>query len=200
MSELETAITRRKGEDTREEILEISLRLFVSKGFNSTSMQDIADAAGITKGGLYYYVKSKDDILFSLHDRFINEGLCRLEIVDKQTMGTKEKLIKLLNTHLEIIYQYKDDITLFFKEFDQLSPDKFKIVQKKRDEYYDIFFRTVEKGKNEGAFNVGDSKIVVLYMLGASNFMYQWYNPYGRMTIDQLSNIYIDFVLNGLCK
>lgn len=198
MGNNEATITRRKGKGTRAEILDVSLKLFVEKGFNATSMQGIADSAGITKGGLYYYVKNKDDILYSLHERFIQEGLSRLKKVDSMEMETDKKLVSLLKAHLLIIHDFFDDIKIFFREIDQLSTEKYKIVKTKRDKYERIFINTVEAGRLDGIFNIEDSKTFVLYMLGASNFMYQWYDPSGQMNIEDLSEIYIKFVLNGL--
>jgi AcrR family transcriptional regulator len=54
---------------TRERILDVSLDLFIEKGFDGTSLREIAERLGITKAALYYYFSSKDDILMALHMR-----------------------------------------------------------------------------------------------------------------------------------
>jgi AcrR family transcriptional regulator len=195
-----TNVTRRQGNDTRSEILDIALSLFVQKGYHQTSMQDIADTAGLTKGGLYYYVKSKDDVLFLLHDRFIMEGLSRLRKVEAEDPDPQSKLVNLLKTHMQIIHLYKDDITLFFEAMKYLSPEKHQKVKSKRDEYESIFVRAIEEGKNQGIFNVQDSQIAVLYILGACNFMYTWYKPGGGNSIEELSDIFIGIIMNGLVQ
>lgn len=146
-----SSVNRRQGSDTKTEILDIALSLFVKKGYHETSMQDIADTAGLTKGGLYYYIKSKDDVLFLLHDRFIVEGLRRLRLVEAEALEPEHKLIELLKMHLQIIDQFKDDITLFFNCMKYLSDDKKQAVQVKRDEYEDIFVRVLEEGKKKKA-------------------------------------------------
>jgi TetR/AcrR family transcriptional regulator, cholesterol catabolism regulator len=193
-------VTRRQGNDTKTEILDIALSLFVSKGFHLTSMQDIAETAGLTKGGLYYYLKSKDDVLYLLHDRFIMEGLSRLRLVEGEPLDPQRKLERLLKTHLEIIHNYKDDITLFFDALKYLSPENRDKVQTKRDEYENIFVRVIQEGKEQGVFKTKDSQIVVLYILGACNFMYTWYKPGGEKTIDELSEMFIEMILNGLAQ
>ncbi len=191
-------MTRRKGNDTRTEILEIALSLFVEKGYHQTSMQDIAEKAGLTKGGLYYYVESKDDVLFMLHDRFIMEGLRRLRKVEAEDADPQRRLVNLLKTHMQIIDLYKDDITLFFEAMKYLSLEKQQKVKEKRDEYESIFLRAIEDGKKQGIFNVPHSHIAVLYILGACNFMYTWYKPGGANSIEELSDIFIGIIMNGL--
>lgn len=194
------AMTHNKDKSRKSEILDAALALFVEKGFHETTIQDIADGAGLTKGGIYHYLKSKDEILFSLHDRFIYEGLARLQHIEKELLAPKEKLIKLLKAHLEIIHEYKDDITFFFKEFDKLPEEKFEIVKKKRDEYENIFINALEEGRVEGVFDVENSRIAIFYILGASNFMYQWYDPNGEMNLDKLADIYLKIITKGILK
>jgi AcrR family transcriptional regulator len=193
-----STVTRRQGSDTKTEILDIALSLFVKKGYHETSMQDIASTAGITKGGLYYYIKNKDDVLFLLHDRFIIEGLRRLRLVEAETLEPERKWIKLIKMHLEIIDRYKEDITLFFDCMKYLSAEKKQEVQIKRDEYEQIFVRVLEEGKQKGIFKIDDCHIIVLYVLGSCNFMYTWYKPGKGKSIEELSEIFIGLITKGL--
>ncbi|KIL45395.1 TetR/AcrR family transcriptional regulator [Jeotgalibacillus soli] len=195
-----TNVTRRQGSDTKTEILDVALSLFVTKGYHPTSMQDIAEAAGLTKGGLYYYLKSKDEVLYLLHDRFIMEGLSWLRKVEEEVNDPEKKLVKLLKTHLAIIDQYKDDITLFFEAMKYLSQEKRQEVKSKRDDYEKIFIKAIEEGRNQGVFSIASSEIAVLYILGAGNFMYTWYKPEGKKTIEELADIFIGMIMNGLVK
>src|SRR5699024_2828226 len=180
------------------EILDNALVVLATKGFHATTIQDIADASNLTKGGLYHYLKSKDEILFLLHDRFIDKGLKLLEEIENEDLIPKDKLIKLLDTHLEIIHEFKDEITFFFKEFDKLPKDKFKIVSNKRDRYENIFMKVLEEGRKDGSFNITNPKISLHFILGASNFMYQWYDPKGDLAIDEISDVYIKIITEGI--
>ncbi|ETI69018.1 TetR/AcrR family transcriptional regulator [Neobacillus vireti] len=193
-----TNVLQSKGQDRKVEILDAALTLFVKNGFNRTSIQDIADAAGITKGGLYHYLKSKEEILFLLHERFISEGYSKLKLIEEESLPTEEKLVKLLKTHLEIIKDYKDDITIFYKEYNNLSPENYKIVMNKRDDYESIFINVLEEGRINGVFNIENSRISSFFILGASNFMYHWYNPNGEKPMDELARIYLNIIKNGI--
>lgn len=193
-----TNVVQSKSQDRKVEILDAALKLFVKKGFNRTSIQDIADAAGITKGGLYHYLKSKEEILFLLHERFISEGFSKLKLIEEESLSTEEKLVKLLKAHLEIIKDFKDDITIFYKEYNNLSPENYKIVLNKRDDYESIFINVLEEGRINGVFNVENSRIASFFILGASNFMYHWYNPNGEKTLEDLARIYLNIIKNGI--
>jgi TetR/AcrR family transcriptional regulator, cholesterol catabolism regulator len=194
-------VVQSKSQDRKVEILDAALTLFVKKGFHRTSIQDIADAAGITKGGLYHHLKSKEEILFSLHERFISEGNSKLKSIEEESLPTEEKLVKLLKAHLEIIRDFMDEITIFYKEYNNnLSPENYKIVLDKRDEYERIFVNVLEEGRINGVFNVENSRIASFFILGASNFMYHWYNPNGEKTLDELARIYLNIIKNGILK
>ncbi|MEH7250760.1 TetR/AcrR family transcriptional regulator [Neobacillus niacini] len=193
-----TNVVQSKSTDRKVEILDAALTLFVKKGFHRTSIQDIADAAGITKGGLYHYLKSKEEILFSLHERFISEGFEKLKLIEEESLLPEEKLVKLLEAHLEIIHDYKDAITIFYKEYNNLSPENYKIVLKKRDDYEDIFVNALEEGRINGVFNIENSRITSFFILGASNFMYHWYNPNGEKPLDELARIYLNMIKHGI--
>jgi TetR/AcrR family transcriptional regulator, cholesterol catabolism regulator len=194
-----TNVLQSKSQDRKVEILDAALTLFVKKGFHRTSIQDIADAAGITKGGLYHYLKSKEEILFSLHERFISEGNAKLKSIEEESLPTEEKLVKLLKAHLEIIRDFKDEITIFYKEYNNnLSPENYKLVLNKRDEYESIFINVLEEGRINGVFNVENSRIASFFILGASNFMYHWYNPNGEKTLEELAKIYLNIITNGI--
>jgi len=191
-------VSKNKEQDRKSEILDAALELFVEKGYHETTILDIANAAGLTKGGVYHYLKSKDEILYLLHDRFIDEGLRRLKKIESEPIPPKEKFLKLLKAHLNIIHEYKDDITFFFKEFDKLPKDKYEIVKKKRDEYENIFVKVLEEGRVQGVFDVENSRIAIFYILGSSNFMYQWYDPNGELSLDKLERIYLNIITNGI--
>jgi TetR/AcrR family transcriptional regulator, cholesterol catabolism regulator len=192
-------VVQSKSLDRKAEILDAALTLFVKKGFHRTSIQDIADAAGITKGGLYHHLKSKEEILFSLHERFISEGYIKLKLIEEESLSTEEKIVKLLKAHLEIIRDFKDEITIFYKEYNNnLSPENYKIVLDKRDEYERIFVNVLEEGRINGVFKIENSRIASFFILGASNFMYHWYNPNGQMNLDELARIYLNIITNGI--
>lgn len=138
--------------------------------------------------------------MFLLHDRFIDKGLSLLKRIESEHLPSQEKLIKLLNTHLEIIHEFKDEITFFFKEFDKLPEEKFDIVSDKRDRYEGIFMKVLQEGIADGSFDIENPKISLHFILGASNFMYQWYDPEGDLTIDEISEVYIKFITEGIVK
>lgn len=187
-----------KSQGKKKELLNNALNLFAEKGFHETTLNDIASASNLTKGGLYHHLQSKEEILFLLHERFITEGITKLNKIDMKELSPEVKFIELLKTHLDIIHEYKPDITLFFMEIDNLSAEKYYYIKNKRTEYENFFMKSLEEGIKQGLFAVNDSKVALMFILGASNFMYHWYDPNGKLTIEELKDIYLGLVTNGI--
>lgn len=180
-----------------EEILAAASKLFVSKGYHETSVEDIANAVGITKGGLYYYVESKEDVLYEIHQRFISEGLKRLRAVLENSSDPLIQLLHLIRAHISIIHDYKNDIQVFFEGMRQLSKDKQESIRLKRDEYEQIFLETIQRGIEQGYFKSVNPKVVVLYLMGALNWMYTWYKP-EKSYPESIIQLFCELTINGL--
>lgn len=184
----------------KEEIMRCAIKLFFAKGFYETSMEDICNCAGITKGTLYYYINSKDELLFEIHDRYITAVIKRAEGVLKKlkNMSSKEKIKGIIEVHARVMHDFKDEITVFFKEMDALSPERFKLIADKREEYFNLVYRVIEDGISKGEFKNINPKIVCLSLLGMLNWMYQWYNPKGKLNVEEIAEIMKEVILNGI--
>src|SRR5690606_13505321 len=192
------AVNAEKEARRKAEIIGSACALFASRGYRETTMQDIAEAAGYSKGGVYYYFASKEEILFEIHERFINEGLRRIREVEARYGDPEERFVKLIETHLEIIRDYKDDITLFYRYMDALSADNYERVKRKRDEYERVFADTVREGVGRGVFETEHVKLGTMFILGSLNSMHTWYNPQGDYDVRELARIVTGLWLNGL--
>jgi AcrR family transcriptional regulator len=189
-----------KDEQTKSRIIDSACFSFANRGYHETTMQDIAEATGFSKGGVYYYFSSKEDVLYAIHDRFIREGLGRLKAVEIKYRSPEERLAKLFQEHLGIIHDYKDDITLFFRTLGYLNKENYVLVKEKRDAYEQIFLNAIEDGVSQGIFDISHARVSTLFILGSFNFMHTWYNPEGEMDISDLSDIFVNLWMNGLKK
>lgn len=167
--------------ETKITIIKSAIKLFALKGYNFTTMQDVAEHAEMTKGGVYYYFRSKEEMLFSIHERFIDEGLKRLKQVEGAHTNPVDRFKALVEAHVSIMHDFKDEIQVFFESMRWLDHDKQKKVKEKRDKYEDYFVRVVQDGVANGLFKDQDYKLKALQILGSLNWMYTWYRPdYGK--------------------
>lgn len=99
----------RRGDETRERILDVALELFNERGYERTSLREIAERLGVTKAALYYHFKSKEDILLQLHLRLHEVGrdaLAQLEPLDDEAVVAAWP--SLLETLIELLLANRD--------------------------------------------------------------------------------------------
>ena len=141
----------------RKEIFNASVHLFLSKGFNETSMREIADAAGIGKSTLYDYFPSKDDILLS----FVEDELQRLTKEMKEIANRKvemlEKLRQMMFAYMEYLATNEDFYMKLSLEVQRLAQESLERIQRKRHALQDMVRIIIEEGIREGSFRPVDS-------------------------------------------
>lgn len=184
----------------REEIINCAAHLFDTKGYHSTSVEDICNCVGITKGTIYYYIKSKEELLYDIHDRFITAAIERAKNVTENTeiKNAKDKLVAVIKAHVSIMYDFQKEIRVFFREMDSLGPENFKIIDKKRDVFRNEILNIIEEGVRNGEFRSVIPIVACFTVIGAVNWMYQWYHPDSKLSSDEIAQEIVGIVLNGL--
>jgi AcrR family transcriptional regulator len=186
--------------DRREEIIAAAVRLFHEQGYASTSMQDIADAVGLLKGSLYYYIAGKEDLLFEIHERFMAVILTKASAREQATdLSPRQRLEAIITDLLELIRDYRAYVEVFFRARYNLSGPRWEAIHQKREQYERIVRAIIEEGQRVGAFRADlDPKIVTFGIFGMCNWSYQWFQPEGRYSATQIAAIFIALVLDGL--
>ena len=183
----------------RQEILEAAAGVFHAKGYKATSIQDIADAVGILKGSLYYYITSKEDLLFEILEDVHQQGLRNLERIEA-TPGTPLQRIRAFVTlHVSHNAENLVKMAVFFHDFRSLSPERRKIIVAERD-LYDQHLRALIAEAQKGGCVCPDldPKLTSIEILGRMNWIYQWYQPGGSQTTAEVAETMADFVVSGL--
>ncbi|OGO78143.1 MAG: hypothetical protein A2Y23_11375 [Clostridiales bacterium GWB2_37_7] len=138
----------------KNELVELAEKLFLEKGYEETSIDDILDASGLSKGGFYHYFKSKDEVLVESINNFAESLLKELEpIIDDTKLDAMEKLKRFLEKKISSQRPKKELIgylCMLLKSDFTLYKYTSTIVQK----YVDPFARIIEQGVNEGIFQV----------------------------------------------
>ena len=170
----------------RAQILEKAAHLFCAKGYDSTSMSDIADAVGITKAGLYYFVESKEHLLYLITDY----GLDLLDetVLEplKDVEGSVELLNKLIVLHVNMVIHRPREVTIILHERTALTGlYREKILQRKKA-YIDYVRDLLIRIQKEGLARELDATAATFFLLGAMNWIYQWYKVDGRLSEDVL--------------
>jgi AcrR family transcriptional regulator len=183
----------------QQEILEAAAQVFHEKGYESTSIQDIADSVGILKGSLYYYITSKEDLLFEIIQGVHEEALKNLDRTaavegDALQMIRAFVVIHLTHNALNLV-----KMAVFFQDFRSLNGERRQLIVEERD-LYDAFLRDlIRRGQDEGIVCPDiEPKLVSIAVLGMMNWIYHWYKPGGELSATHIADAYADFVVAGL--
>jgi TetR/AcrR family transcriptional regulator, cholesterol catabolism regulator len=141
----------------RKEIFHASVHLFLSKGFNETSMREIAEAASIGKSTLYDYFPSKDDILLSFVEDELQTLTEQMKEIANQKIGAQDKLRRMMFAYMEYLATNEDFYMKLSTEVQRLAQNSLERIQRKRHALQDMVRGTVEEGIREGGFRSVDS-------------------------------------------
>ena len=182
------------------EICRQAARVFYEKSYDGASMQNIAQAVGLTKAGLYHHVGSKDRLLFEI----MNYGMDLLDETVlqrvKDIQNPREKLRQTIIGHIQLIVHTWDyETTVILHENRSLrAPLREKINVRKR-EYIRYLEGLITKVQEQaGTQPLIAPRLATFILLGIVNWLYQWYRPDGPIKLDELAQTYADFFFRGL--
>ncbi|MDX6434983.1 MAG: hypothetical protein QOE54_7349 [Streptosporangiaceae bacterium] len=182
-----------------ERLLSVATCLFAEKGFEGTSVQEIVTAAGVTKGAMYHYFASKDELLFEIYHRLLAMQMKRLEQLAEGTGSVEERLRAAASDVIETSFLHLDELIVFFRSMHMLPKEKQAMVRAERRRYHDRFLALVEEGQREGILRSDiPADIAVHYFLSALNQIGNWYRPGGRLGADAVSKYYVDLLMDGV--
>lgn len=181
------------------EILEQATRLFAERGFNGTSLQDVADATGLKRSALYYYFKSKDELL----DRLIVEatiGPARdlTEIAARSSLNAAARLHAMARHIVVWTIGNRDRFLLLVKSESDLSPASAKKFSEGRRVALDAVRSVIEEGIAAGQFRPTDPQVAAFGVWSICNWPAWWYQPGGRMPLDAVADQLAEMVVAGL--
>ncbi|WP_018639999.1 TetR/AcrR family transcriptional regulator [Parafrankia elaeagni] len=187
------------GRTVPERLLGVALRLFAEKGFEGTSVQDVVAAAGVTKGAMYHYFGSKDDLLYEIYGRVLRMQTARLEKAAAQEGPIGERVHAAAADVVVTTIENLESATIFFRSLHQLNEEKRKEVRRERRRYHQIFRAMIEEGQACGAFRDDlDADLIVDYFFGSVHHLPMWWKPRGRLSEREIGRSFADLLLAGL--
>src|SRR5580658_2131437 len=202
----EDAVERRPEfrQEPRQEILRAAARLFQQQGYDATSMNDVAAALKLSKGGLYHHFQSKDEILFHImshameitEERVINV----VRRIDASSLaGTEERLRTLIRLHIQVVLSPEDrEITVMLHENHPLPPAlRRKINGRKKDYLHFVEHLIADVQRKRNSLSAVTPRAAALALVGMINWIYQWYKADGPLTGEALVEQYTDIFFHG---
>ena len=181
-----------------EHILRTSARIFAEKSYHSTSMRDIARETNVSLAGLYHYCKSKEELLFLIQDHCFGRVLERLEESIKEVGDPFEKLRVFIDNHLSFFAANMAEMKVLSHEAESLAGDLHKDVSTKKDRYAKLARKILrEIQEQNGARGSVDVTVATYALFGMMNWIYNWYDPRGKLSVNQLVDNITRLFLSG---
>lgn len=184
--------------DKRRDIVSTAARLFETEGYSTTSMTAIARANGLAKPSLYHYFASKDDILFAIHDEFINLLTERRDRRAEALLSPEDELREVFGDVFELMDSHRGHVRVFFEHYRELPEHQQEVIRVKRDDYEGWVEGIVRDGNESGTFRQVNPRLVTLALFGMTNWAYQWYRSSGPMTSRQIAVHFWDYLICGI--
>lgn len=183
-----------------EEVLQSAANIFFAKGFHATSIEDVARDVGMLKGSLYYYIKSKDDLLFRLLLAGIEDSDAFIAKQINLEGDPVAELEKAIRAQIDYIIQHRVPFGLFLHEFDSLSGKRQHKLIAVMSRYNSRFVELVRRGQEQGKIIQGEPWMIVNGILGMCNWLYRWYDPDQGSDAEQIKAVFLQMIFEGIHK
>ncbi len=184
---------------TQKVIVEAAAGLFAWKGFGATSLNDIAEALGVTKVALYYHIKNKEEILRLIYLMVLNMAEEPLRHIAESELSPVEKLRRAVEHHISVTVNTSPAIKVFYREHAHLTGPFAREIMLREKDYERYIEQIIQEGIAKGIFKPDfDPQVITFGLLGMCHWLSQWYKPSGRYTHRQIASMFMDMVEGGL--
>jgi len=183
----------------RQEILRAAARLFQQQGYDATSMNDVAAALKLSKGGLYHHFQSKDEILFHIMSHAMDITEERVINVARRVEDPEERLRTLIRLHIGVVLSEEDrEITVMLHENHPLPPAlRRKINARKKDYVHFVENLIADVQRQRNSTSQVTPRAAAFALVGMINWIYQWYKPGGLLTGDAILRQFTEIFFQG---
>jgi TetR/AcrR family transcriptional regulator, cholesterol catabolism regulator len=193
------AATGRRSRRRRMELVDAAARIFQEKGYEAASIQDIAEALGILKGSIYYYIDSKEDLLFAVIQEVHETALANVDLLRQVDAGPLAKIRMFIEMHLRHFTDNQVKVTVFFHDFRSLAGARRDYIVAERASYTNYLRELITVGQRDGTVCPDiDPELVTFALLGMINWTYQWYQTEGSRDPGEIGAAFADLAVAGL--
>jgi TetR/AcrR family transcriptional regulator, cholesterol catabolism regulator len=182
------------------EVYRTAAQVILEKGYDATSVSDIARALGITKAGLYHYIHGKTQLLYNI----MQYGLSELErevAQPAQAIDDAERRLRfMIEMHARIVTRGHGAVTILVDEARALTAAQNRVITKRKRAYLDYLRATLRELKSEGKLRDVNITVAAFGILGTINWLSRWYQAEGSLHEQEIAAQIVDIALNGLTK
>lgn len=174
--------------------------MILLKGYDATSVSDIADALGITKAGLYHYIKGKTELLYEIMKFGLEELEREVMAPAREIADPLARLRFVIATHAWLVTRGDGAVTILVDEARALTPAQNRKVTKLKRAYLDYLCETLEELRAAGKLRDVNTTVVAFNIIASVNWLSRWYQEDGALTAGEIAGQIIDTTFHGILR
>lgn len=178
------------------DILKAAAEVIAERGFEGASVREVAARGGIGLSGIYYYFKSKDEMLFAIQRNTFSALIEGLREKLDGAANPQERLRIVVSNHLRYFFSHPQELKVCFHELDSLSGDYYQLVLRLRREYYDIVRSVMAQLGSSDEHTVS---LNTLFLFGSLNWTHMWYDPQEGDDSQRVVDALLALYTHGAC-
>jgi TetR/AcrR family transcriptional regulator, cholesterol catabolism regulator len=180
-----------------QHLLSVAARVFAERGFHRTSMRDLARASTMSLAGMYYYVKSKDDLLFHIQRDCFEQVLAGAAAATAPAATPEERLAAFIRHHVTFFARHMAEMKVLSHEAESLSGGSLDQVRALKRRYLEMCLALLADLDAKTGASPVDRNVAAFTLFGMMNWIYTWYDPSGPIGVDALADAISQLFLNG---
>lgn len=181
-------------------ILQKAAAMFREKGFNATSMRDLAESVGIEAASLYNHIKSKNEILEAICFEVANRFNTNMDAIEAGNQKPISKVETLLRFHIQQMIENYEEVYVSDREWKHLSDPYLSNFHNQRRSYRKRFASIIEEGIRRNEIKKIDAPTAVMIILHAVSGIESWHRSKTKMNAQELEDNMVMIMIDGLRK
>ncbi|QRP43199.1 TetR/AcrR family transcriptional regulator [Amycolatopsis sp. FDAARGOS 1241] len=184
-------------EANRARVIGIAADLFARNGYHGTGIAELGTAAGLGRGALYHYIGSKEAVLYAISKEQVDSMNAYAEALLDQDLEAEELLRQMARGLLRNIAEHRSEWAVFFREYTALTGEWRDRVITARERYEGYWRQALDNGVRTKVLRQ-TPRLLVKGILGMLNYTYLWYEPGGELTPDEVADMFLDALIDGI--
>ena len=168
-------------------LLSAAARVFAERGYHQTSMRDLARASGVSLAGLYYYVESKEELLYLIQRRNFEQVIAGMRERLVGATDPVDRLMRYIDNHLDYFASHMAEMKVLSHEAGALSGESFEAVEQMKREYTRALMDILAGIEESHGPAHANRRVAAYSLFGMMNWIYNWYDPLGDLGVELLA-------------
>lgn len=170
------------------------------KGYEATSMNDIAEAAGLTKAGIYHYIRGKEDLLFEIMNYAMDVVDQGIVTHAREIDDAEDRLRAIVERHARSVLEGVGALTIVLEETTALTPAHRRAITARKRAYFEFIRGTLEQLAKEGKLRAVNPTVAAFSLLGMILWISRWYRRDGAIRTEDALRDYVEIGMNAVLK